>query len=229
MLRAVCFDLDGTLFDDRQYVRAGLLHAGDRLESIADIDLSTELLEAYFDRGIREGTFDIVLAEHDISQVHVPELVEAYHDNDADLTPFPGAAETLATLADDHDLALITGGHNGMGKLRRLGLNGYFDTVLVTSEEPYTKRDPRPFNTVLDALDATAGEAVYVGDRPGLDFFQPNQLGMGTIRVKTGQYADVDATGQVEPDVTIPTVRKLPELLTSQPTRSVGDGSPCWS
>jgi len=216
MLRAVCFDLDGTLFDDRQYVRAGLLHAGDKLESIADIDLSAELLEAYFDRGIREGTFDTVLAEHDVSQMYVPKLVEAYHENDADLTPFPGVAETLATLADDYNLALITGGHNGMDKLRRLDLGGYFDTVIVTSEEPYTKRDPQPFEAVLDALGATTGESVYVGDRPGHEFFQPNRLGMGTIRVKTGQYAGVDATGQAEPDVTIPTVRKLPELLTSQ-------------
>jgi len=213
MLQAVCFDLDGTLFDDRQYVRAGLANAASVLEAETGVDLSEELQAAYFDRDIRERTFDTVLAENDIPQRHVSKLVDAYHENDGELSLYPGVADTLSTLSDSHNLGLITGGRNGADKVVRLGIGAYFDTVLVTNDRPYSKRDPEPFETVLETLDVSPHEAAYVGDRPGLDFLQPNRLGMDTIRVRTGQYADVEAIGAAKPDLTIPEVRELPGML----------------
>lgn len=214
MLRAVCFDLDGTLFDDRQYVEAGLRSAAEKLEAIAGVDLTEAFLEAYFEEGIREGTFDHVLAERGLPERLVPELVEAYHDNDAALEPYPGAVDALEALEDAYDLALVTGGRNGRDKLDRLGLDDYFETVLVTSGRPYSKRDPDPFEAVCEDLGVPADATAYVGDRPDLDFPQANALGMYTIRVEAGRYADADATGEARPDVTIPTVRDLPELLS---------------
>lgn len=213
MCQAICFDLDGTLFDDRQYVRAGLRNAAARLEAETDVDLTDDLLAAYFERGVREGTFDTVLAEHGLELSRVPDLVDAYHDNSAELTPFPGTEAALSTLATSHKMGLITGGRNGLDKLDRLGLTDYFDAVCVTSGSEHSKRDPEPFEEMLDSFGVPAESAIYVGDRPGLDFLQPNCLGMETVRVATGQYADVDATGSAQPDTTIDSVRELPALL----------------
>lgn len=213
MLEAVCFDLDGTLFDDRQYVEAGLRSAGAKLEAIAGVDLREAFLEAYFEEGIREGTFDAVLAERGLPSKLVPELVEAYHDNDADLEPYPGVVDALEALEDAYDLALVTGGRNGRDKLRRLGLEEYFSTVLVTDGEPYSKRDPDPFEAVCEELGVPTDAAAYVGDRPELDFPQANRLGMYTIRVETGRYAEADATGEARPDATIAAIGELPEHL----------------
>lgn len=216
MLQAVCFDLDGTLFDDRQYVRAGLRHAAARLESLAGVELADELVAAYFERGITEGTFDTVLDEHGISQEYVPELVDAYHDNDSALEPYPAAEAVLSELEPRYDLGLITGGRNGREKLTRLGLDSYFDTVVVTSGRPWTKREAEPFELVLEAVEAPATDTAFVGDRPDLDFPQANQLGMWTVRVETGRYADADATGSEIPDESIPTIARLPDLLSEQ-------------
>jgi len=213
MLRAVGFDLDGTLFDDRQYVRAGLERAAKELESVAGVDLSEEFREAYFDRGIREGTFDVVLEEHDVPQRFVPTLVEAYHDNDADLTPYPGADRILDDLAESYALGLVTGGHNGTDKLDRLGLSEYFDAVVVTSDAEYSKHEPDPYLRVLRSLDVSPEETVYVGDRPELDFRQPNRLGMYTVRVQTGQYAAQDTTDDTRPNAVVPALEDLPVLL----------------
>ena len=213
MHRVVGFDLDGTLFDDRQYVRAGLERAGAELASITGEDLTDHLLEAYFERGITEGTFDRVLAEHDLPQRHVPRLVDAYHDTDGELTPYPGVAPTLRTLGRCYTLAVITGGRNGADKLERLGLDDYVDTVIVTVNRADTKRDPGPFETLLDRHDVSPGDVAYVGDRPELDFSQPNALGMDTVRVLTGRYADATACGQARPDATIATLTDLPATL----------------
>ena len=213
MLEAVCFDLDGTLFDDRQYIEAGLRSAAAELERITGVALESEILHAYFDRGITEGTFDAVLEEHDLSQELVPQLVDAYHDHDAELTPYPGVVDTLETLDETYELGLITGGRNGREKLDRLGLAEYFEAVVVTDDRPYSKYDPDPFEAVCEAFGVATAEAAYVGDRPSLDFPQANRLGMYTVRVETGRYATVDATADERPDAKIGTLEALPELL----------------
>jgi len=214
MHQAVCFDLDGTLFDDRQYVRAGLRHAAARLESLAGVDLADELVATYFERGITEGTFDTVLAEHDLPQDYVTELVDAYHDNDGALEPFPGAEAVVAELDATYDLGLITGGRNGRAKLARLDLDDYFDTVIVTSGQPWSKRDAEPFEILRERLGAEPEAVAVVGDRPELDFPQPNRLGMTTIRVETGRYATAAAKGSAAPDETIPSLDCLPDVLS---------------
>jgi len=223
MVDAVCFDLDGTLFDDRQYVRAGLRHAGAHLETRAGVDLSDELIDAYFERGITEGTFDTVLDEQGLSQEHVSELVDAYHANEGDLEPFDGVERVLEELTAAYDLGLITGGRNGRDKLRRLGFEEYFDAVLVTSGRSYSKRDPDPFESILDELGAEPTAAAYVGDRPDLDFPQPNRLGMLTIRVETGRYATAEATGDATPDESVPSLEAVPAVLSRDDRERAGN------
>lgn len=202
MTHAVYCDLDGTLFDDRQYVRGGLRHAGHVLAAETGTDLTDELLDAYFERGITESTFDTVLREHDQPAELVETLVEAYHDNTAELSAFPGTTAALDSLAEEYQLGVITGGTNGRDKLSRLGLDEYFETVFVSPQFGSTKHHPDIFEAALAAFDVAAGEAIYVGDRPSLDFPQPNQLGMTTVRITTGRYADAEATGEARPDYT---------------------------
>lgn len=214
MIQAIYFDLDGTLFDDRQYVRAGLLRAAEKLEARVGVNIADELLEAYFSRDIREKTFDTVLEEEGLSLELVSTLVDAYHDNEATLVPFPEATKTLENLHKEYQLGLITGGTNGRQKLRRMNLEGYFEVVIVTSDQNLTKRDAAPFEEALDTLDVSAEEAVFVGDRPTLDFLQPNQLGMHTVRVKTGQYKETAAPEYARPDITIDNLCELSSALT---------------
>jgi len=213
MAEAILFDLDGTLFDDRQYIRGGLRHAGSVLAARTGVDLTDELLDAYFERGCTESTFDTVLAEHGLSTELVPTLVAAYHDNDADLWPFPDAVSTLDALADTHQLGVITGGTNGREKLDRLDITDYFEVISVTAEQNTSKRRSSVFESALDAVDVSPTAAVYVGDRPALDFPQPNRLGMTTVRTTTGRYATADATGDARPDYTVDGVDELPALV----------------
>jgi putative hydrolase of the HAD superfamily len=213
---AVCFDLDGTLFDDRQYVRAGLLAAADLLEGDTGVDLSTELLAAYFQRRVTEQTFDRVLDEHGLSTGLVPELVSAYHANDAPLVPFSDAEPTLDRLRAEYDLAVVTGGTNGESKLDRLGLAQYFDSVIVAPAHGWSKREPEPFEAMLAALESTPERTVVVGDRPAVDFVQPNRMGLPTIRVERGRYATVEPTEATTPDYVVDRLSAVPEVLRQQ-------------
>lgn len=216
MVRAVCFDLDGTLFDDRQYVRAGLREAARVVEAETGVAVEEELLDAYFRREIQEETFDHVLAEKDLPVELVPDLVDAYHDHDADLDPYPEVRAVLDRLDDRYDLGLLTGGTNGRTKLDRLGLAEYFDAVVVAPARDLTKRETESFRILLDSLGVEASETVYVGDRPSVDFPIPNDLGMTTVRVAVGRYAEVppETPGET-PDVTVEDLQDLPEVISA--------------
>ncbi|MBX0302888.1 HAD family hydrolase [Haloarcula salinisoli] len=199
----MCFDLDGTLFDDRQYARAGLENAARELLRRTGVDLTEELIEAYFSDGHRKATFDVVLSSAGLADDHVPALVNAYHDTEGPLVPYPDAAGTLDSLGDTYDIGVITGGANGRGKLSRLALDDYVDELIVTADREDSKRDPDPFVELADRFGVAHGSVVVVGDRPPLDFPQPNRLGMTTIRLRRGHYATATASGDAVPDVAV--------------------------
>lgn len=215
-LDAICFDLDDTLYDYEEYARTGLLAAADRLEDRTGERHHEELLDLYFD-GHTEGTFDRLLDRHGYPDRYVEELVAAYHEATAPLTPYPETRRVLADLARTHDLGLITDGRGGHGKLDRLDLRDAFDVVLVTPTVGRSKRDRLVFERVLDDLAVSPSRAAYVGDDPRVDFRVPNDLGMTTVRLRRGRHADLEPpTPAHEPDREVDTLTDLPWLTTTR-------------
>lgn len=213
MVEAVCFDLDGTLFDDRQYVEAGLRAAARVVEAETGEDVTRDLFEAFFGDEVREQTFDHVLGRRGLPTDLVAELVEAYHDHDAALDPYPEAVEVLDRLRREYRLGLLTGGTNGHDKIDRLGLKTYFDAIVVAPACGLTKREPEVFVRLLEELDVAGSEAVYVGDRPRLDVPQPNRLGMHTVWVRTGLHGGPPESERERPDRTVESLDRLPDVL----------------
>lgn len=211
---AVCFDLDDTLYPYAAYARAGLAAAADRLEAATGRGLQEELFELYFGAGHTEGTFDRLLADHGLS-VPVEELVEAYHGALGPLALYPDAERALDALARaDRRLAVVTDGYNGRAKLGRLGVIDRFDAVVVGPELGVSKDGPEPFERVFAALGVDPDEAVYIGDDPRVDFRVPNELGMGTVRLRRGRYAGLEPAEQAAaPQLELSGLDPLPELL----------------
>lgn len=216
---AVCFDLDDTLFEFAQYVRAGLLAAADRLMDHTGRGLHDELLSLYFEEGVTEGTFDRLVERHDLPSGLVPELVEAYHAHTDPLEPYSGAENVLDRLGAEYDLGLLTDGRNGRAKLDRLGLTDYFDAVVVAHDQPFAKPEVEAFERIANRLAVEPEAIVYVGDDPNRDFRGANQLGMGTVRLRRGRYASRPALDDAPPDVEIDDLEALVGLLDA------GDGT----
>ena len=218
-VEAVCFDLDDTLFDYTQYIEGGLRSAAAVVEDHTGEDYADELVRLYFEEDVRDGTFDHLLEREGLADADdlpadlVGQLVEAYHDHDADLTPYDEADAVLSTLDDAYHLGLVTDGRNGRWKLDRLGFGGYFDAVVVAPEHDLTKREADPFHRATEALGVDAERTMYVGDNPRTDFLHPNRLGMTTVRLARGRYVDRDPEAGEEPDVVIESLERLPDLL----------------
>lgn len=211
---AVCFDLDDTLYDYREYARTGLRAAADLLEARTGEAHHDELLGLYFDEDVTEGTFDRLVARHDLDPDLVPELVSAYHDATAPIEPYAETEGVLSRLTAGYDLGLVTDGRGGRAKLRRLDLAEYFDAVVVTPELGCSKREREAFDRALALLDGEPTATVYVGDDPRVDFRVPNRLGMHTVRLRRGRHVALDPDGDgAAPDAEIDALEELPALV----------------
>ena len=216
---AVCFDLDDTLFDYTQYIEAGLREAAGIIETHTGEDHADELVRLYFEEDVRDGTFDRLIEREGLADAHdlpddmMTDLVAAYHDHDADLTPYDAAHDVLSALDREFPLGLVTDGRNGRWKLDELGFDGYFDSVVVAPEHDLTKREVEPFTRALDELGVDPERTVYVGDNPRADFLHPNRLGMSTVRLARGRYVDRDPDSGEEPDIVVESLECLPDLL----------------
>lgn len=214
-IRAVCFDLDDTLYDYEAYAEAGLRNAADLLEARTGERVHEELHALYFEAGVTDGTFDRLLDRHDLPADLAADLVEAYHSATEPLAPYDDAAEVLPVLASTHRLGLITDGRGGHAKLHRLGIGDYFEAVLVTPTIGRSKRDAAVFERVLAALSVAPSAAAYVGDDPRVDFRVPNELGMETVRLRRGRYVDLEPTEEAAaPDHDIDGLDGLDGLLS---------------
>ena len=217
-IEAVCFDLDDTLYDYHEYARAGLRAAADRLERLTDQSLHEELCRLYFAEDRTQGTFDALLDRHEISaedpDALVDDLVEAYHAASDPLDPYPETEQVLSRLGSTCELAVITDGRNGRAKLRRLGIADHFEVVVVGPELDSSKHERTVFDAAFADIAGEPRQTVYVGDDPRVDFTIPNRLGMATIRVRRGRYADLEPAGsEARPDVEVETLDELHDMV----------------
>jgi putative hydrolase of the HAD superfamily len=67
--------------------------------------------------------------------------------------------------------------------LRVLGINTFFDVVVVSEEVGWRKPSPKIFEDALNRLGIEAKEAVYIGDSPIEDIKGAKEAGLKTIFV----------------------------------------------
>lgn len=213
-MTAVLFDLDGTLYDDRQYVRAGFKKAAAYLRAEHGVEAFDDMVWEYCMERNFETVFDRVLDDYDLPDQEVANLVEAYHDTDPDLDPYPEVTEVLAALPDNCRTAVVTGGKRGDEKLRKLGLEEWVDEVYVTPDHGTEKARPDPFEAVLESLDVAAERAAFVGDNPEIDFHWPNRLGMTTVWVRRRETIfRSPESPENRPAYVLPTLSLVPEIV----------------
>ena len=174
------FDLDDTLYAERDYVRSALQWAGARIASIYNIDDPYKTLWGFFCAGI-PNPLSAAWSQYGLPPECLPPLIAEMRAHSPTINPFDDAATVLGRLqAADHCFAIVTDGRSitQRAKLKALGIN---DAALVSiSEEAgFTKTDPRRFEPVS----ALAGnrQIVCVGDNPSKDFLVANALGWRTV------------------------------------------------
>ncbi|MCJ7543230.1 MAG: HAD family hydrolase, partial [Phycisphaerae bacterium] len=136
-VQAVVFDLDDTLFPERDYVRSGYRAAGEHLRrTLGVMQRFEDVLWGLFLAGQSAKAFDAASAHFQLhlSDPQIAELVEVYRNHAPAITPYSGIPELLGLLRVRFRLALLTDGYLPAQQLKldALKLERFFDQVLFT-------------------------------------------------------------------------------------------------
>jgi putative hydrolase of the HAD superfamily len=190
-LQALVFDLDDTLYSEKDFVLSGFRAVANW--SSVNLGISSDrgyaTLFDLYSQGVRNDTFDRWLMIHEIAR---PELaakfVEIYREHIPSIAPFPESIELLKSLQGYYKIGLVSDGYLAVQQAKwvALGLANFFDAVVFSDSlgRANWKPSTAPFQLVLDKLGAEPEFSVYIGDNPRKDFFGARQLGMYTIQVK---------------------------------------------
>ena len=206
-VRCVVFDLDDTLFLERDYVRSGFLAVGHWMSETRGVEDFGERCWTEFEHGIRGDVFDRVLDQLGVGAEPglVPRLVDVYRSHEPTLCMLPDAAAALSDLEGRVSLAAVTDGPlaSQRAKAWAVGAVGRLDPIVYTAELDVTKPDPGAFTPVEAACGVQGAECVYVADNPHKDFLGPRRLGWGTVRVRRHEslHAAVDSSDAVDVEV----------------------------
>jgi HAD superfamily hydrolase (TIGR01509 family) len=203
-LRAVLFDLDGTLLDSLSSQYAVFSRVFGQLGMRFD--------EAVY-RAHYSPNWYLLYERMGVPRNRWPEADRLWLENYALESPqaMPGAEEVIAAARDGaRAVGLVTSGDRSRVErdLARAGWERTFDVVICGGDVVERKPQPGPLLHALDRLGAGAGEAVYIGDTID-DVAMGKAAGTLTIGVATG-FSSWEALADAAPAYLC---RSLPEVV----------------
>ncbi len=165
-VRALLFDLDGTLIDSRDDIAA----SANALRSLHGLEaLPVPVIGSYIGDGIESLVRRVMGAEF---EAHIPALTEEfrrhYHEHCVEKTYlYDGVRETLAELKRrGYRMAVVTNKPERISRriLELLGVEQGFGAVIGGNTCPTKKPDPGPLKEACKRLDLSTHEAAMVGD-----------------------------------------------------------------
>ena len=223
-IRAVLFDLDGTLIDTLPDLHAA---ACAMLNDLGRPPLPLESIRAYVGRGI-PNLIKRVLA----NSLHVaedpnpppPEAVASYrrhyaHENGRNAKVYPGVLEGLASLhAQGVPLGVVTNKADTFIQplLEQTGLSGYFEVLVGGDRLPKVKPDPMPLVWACGRLGVSPAETLFIGDSIN-DALAARAAGCPVFLLPYGYNEDRDVH-ELDCDAIVESVRDAVKLIRTPET-----------
>lgn len=220
-INAILFDLDNTLYDEGEYIFSAFKEISKFLSRefptwkenfygalLNEFEKKGSLYPYLFDDTLRElGLYDKQL---------VKQMVAIFCQSSPEIKLYAGARDVLLKLKQRYALALITNGHVEMQKrkVRLLGISDIFQKIVYA--QVYDKEEKPsvlPYKDALQGLNIEPIEAIYVGDNPYTDFIGARKLGIVTVRLLRGEFAEVTLSEEYEADYVIKELSELFEVL----------------
>lgn len=199
---AVLFDLDGTLLDRESSLLKFVSTQYDRFYN----ELSLIDKESYINRFIeldargyvwKDKVYSQLINEFNIRGLTWEDLLEDYVTNfKHSCIGFPNLHEVLGNLRQmGIKLGLVSNGKSPfqMDNIKVLGIEGYFDSILISEEVGLSKPDPRIFQRALDELGVIAAHSIFVGDHPENDVRASRNMGMVGVWKRDDYWSEAEA------------------------------------
>jgi HAD superfamily hydrolase (TIGR01509 family) len=197
-VRAVLFDIDGTLLDSND------AHAHSWLDALRGhgIDVPYDLVRSKIGMGGDKLLMDVAGIDHEstrgklITEHRIAVFKALYLP---DVGPLPGGRALVERLKNrGFKRAVVTSASEAelADLLREAAVANLFDVTISRADAERSKPDPDLVDIALQRLDVGPREAVMIGDTP-YDIASAARAGVSTIALRSGGWKDVDLEGAV--------------------------------
>ncbi len=208
-IKAIIFDLDGTLIDSVDDLANSVNYTLGKL----DLPLhTTEEIKSFVGDGVQK------LIKRSLGQTHMEKFDDAFaifmkhygtHCTDNTVL-YPEVAETISFLAEKYSLAVLTNKSATFSHkiLTALKIDSYFKEVLGGDSLPTKKPDPAGILYLADKWGLAPDQLVMVGDH-ATDIEVGQRAGCKTVFIEGG----IGETRGLKPDFVIKSMDELPDLF----------------
>jgi len=219
-IRALLFDLDDTLYDEKQFVKSGFIKVAEFIEDNFKINKKDfyKVLIDIFNDGSRGNIFNLALEKVNVAceENIICAMVKIYREHNPKIKLAEDLKSLLIKLRGIYSLGIITDGYYEVQKkkMQALRLEEMFDSIIYTDE--YGRENWKPnvfgYKLALERFQILPGEAVYIGDNPYKDFIGAKKMGIITVRIinQNREYSNIKLNREYEADYEI---RELHEIL----------------
>ncbi len=197
MIKAIVFDLDDTLFPEKEYVLSGF-RAVD--EWIATNCFATGFFEKavhFFNKGNRGNIFNLTLNFLGIpyDEIFITKLIKIYREHKPRISLYDDAYWVINYYKQKKQLGIITDGYliTQKNKIQALKIESFFDTIIYSDEfgKDNWKPSQLPYLKMMESLGRSGNECIYIADNPDKDFIAPTNLGWKTVWINrnSGEYS----------------------------------------
>jgi putative hydrolase of the HAD superfamily len=219
-VRAICFDLDNTLWDvwpviiraeqrmydflAQRYPRVVASMTLEMMRSAREQTAAAHPQMAHDFTFLRKQTLRDHAREFGYAEAMAEEAFDAFIQarNEVDLY-----ADVLPALEQLRRRYRLFTASNGNADLTKIGLAHFFERTVAARHVGALKPDPAIFHKVIEGTDLRAADVVYVGDDPHLDVQGARDAGMQAIWIDR---QGVEWPAAIEPPAH--TIRSLTEL-----------------
>lgn len=182
-LSGVVFDLDDTLYSEKEYVRSGYKAIASFLPYVENAESK---LWAAFENNLL--AIDVVLENEGLySEKLKTQCLDVYRYHKPSIHLYDGVLELFNELqCRKIEVGIITDGRpkGQWAKIKALGLEKYVKHIIVTDELggiEFRKPCEKAFLLMAEKMELPYREMCYVGDNIQKDFVSPGKLGMRCV------------------------------------------------
>ena len=214
-IRAICFDLDNTLWEiepvlnraeriladwlERRYPRIRERFTAAEVLEVRAALLAEQPHQAHDLSFLRRETIARCATEVGYKRDMAHEAFSVWHAARNQVEPYAEVIPALEKLKARFRLASLS---NGNADLKVIGLAHHFEVTLSAGALGYAKPDPRAYTALAEALTLKPAEILFVGDEPHADVAGPRTAGMQTVWVNRGGVVWPDALPAADASVT---------------------------
>ncbi len=221
MIKALVFDLDDTLYYEKEYVFGAFkevaYYLGNKYGK-SEEELYIRMKDILEISG-RGKIFNIICAENNFKE-DIEDLVEIYRNSKPKLELYDDSKEFLIWAREiGYKLGVITDGCSKVqwSKIEALKVEQLVDKVIVTDDlgKEFWKPHKKSYINMMNYFNINVNEGIYIGDNPNKDFIGAKQLGMKTIRIirENGDHIKTFLDKEYEADSNITNFIELRTLL----------------